>query len=31
MIFGIARDLAAKKAYMTSPVGMTGLSAASMK
>ena len=25
MIFGIARDMAAKEAYMTSPVGMTGL------
>jgi mannose-6-phosphate isomerase-like protein (cupin superfamily) len=25
MVFGIARDLAAKEAYMTSPTGMTGL------
>jgi mannose-6-phosphate isomerase-like protein (cupin superfamily) len=25
MVFGIARDLAAKEAYMTSPIGMTGL------
>lgn len=25
MIFGIARDVAAKEAYMTSPIGMTGL------
>lgn len=31
MIFGIARDLAAKEAYMTSSVGMTGLPAASTK
>jgi mannose-6-phosphate isomerase-like protein (cupin superfamily) len=25
MVFGIARDLVAKEAYMTSPVGMTGI------
>ena len=25
MVFGIARDLAAKESYMTSPVGMTGV------
>jgi len=31
MIFGIARDIAAKEAYMTSPVGMTGLPAAATK
>jgi quercetin dioxygenase-like cupin family protein len=31
MIFGIARDLAAKETYMTSPIGMTGLPAAAMK
>jgi mannose-6-phosphate isomerase-like protein (cupin superfamily) len=28
MIFGIARDLSAKEAYMTSPIGMTGLAPA---
>lgn len=31
MIFGIARDLAAKEAYMTSPIGMTGLVPAAKK
>ena len=31
MIFGIARDLAAKEAYMTSPTGMTGLIPAARK
>jgi mannose-6-phosphate isomerase-like protein (cupin superfamily) len=31
MIFGIARDLAAKEAYMTSPTGMTGLVPAAKK
>ena len=28
MIFGIARDMAAKEAFMTSPLGMTGSRAA---
>jgi len=31
MIFGIARDLVAKEAYMTSPTGMTGLIPAAKK
>jgi mannose-6-phosphate isomerase-like protein (cupin superfamily) len=31
MIFGIARDLTAKEAYMTSPTGMTGLEPAAKK
>jgi mannose-6-phosphate isomerase-like protein (cupin superfamily) len=31
MIFGIARDLAAKEAYMTSPTGMTGVMPAAKK
>ena len=31
MIFGIARDLAAKETYMTSPIGMTGLGPAAKK
>jgi mannose-6-phosphate isomerase-like protein (cupin superfamily) len=31
MIFGIARDMAAKEAYMTSPIGMTGLTPVAKK
>lgn len=31
MIFGIARDMAAKEAYMTSPIGATGLVLAAKK